>query len=103
MLEPTHHFFHGEKVAFGILCLLVLENRPLAELHEAARFCRDIDLPTRLEDLGLGLGAVTAAEMMAVGEEAMKPSNVIHSTSRSLTARGVADAIRTADRLASSL
>ena len=41
----------GEKVAFGILCLLVLENRPPAEFAEAARFCHDIGLPTRLADL----------------------------------------------------
>lgn len=101
ILEPVHHFFHGEKVAFGILCLLVLENRPPAEFAEATRFCHDIGLPTRLADLGLA--DVTDADLLRVGEEAMKPTNVIHSVHRPLTARGIAHAIRTADRLAGQI
>ena len=28
-LDETHGFYHGEKVAFGTLCLLMLEGRPL--------------------------------------------------------------------------
>ena len=101
ILEPTHHFFHGEKVAFGILCLLVLENRPLSEIEETARFCRFIGLPTRLADLGLG--DVSDADLLRVGEEAVKPGGVIHSVPRALTARGVAHAIRTADAIATDL
>lgn len=101
ILEPTHHFFHGEKVAFGILCLLVLENRPSAEFEEVARFCKAIGLPTRLADLGLD--DVSDADLLRVGEAAMRPTNVIHSTPRTLTARGVAHAIRTADALATAL
>lgn len=101
ILEPTHHFFHGEKVAFGIICLLVLENRERAEIHEAVTFCHALGLPVRLADLGLA--DISAAELLRVGEEAMKPTNVIHSVHRSLTARSIADAIRSADAIASQL
>ncbi|MDB6454088.1 glycerol dehydrogenase [Falsirhodobacter sp. 20TX0035] len=101
ILEPTHHFFHGEKVAFGVLCLLALENRPQEEFAEAARFCHDIGLPVRLADLGLA--DVSDADLLRVGEDAMAPTNVIHSVHRSLSARGIAHAIRTADRLSASL
>ncbi|WP_128255785.1 glycerol dehydrogenase [Falsirhodobacter deserti] len=101
ILEPTHHFFHGEKVAFGVLCLLVLENRPSAEFEEAARFCHTIGLPVRLADLGLS--EVSDSDLLRVGEEAMRPTNVIHSVHRDLTARGIAGAIRTADAMAVAL
>jgi len=33
ILGLIHHFFHGEKPAFGLLCLLVLENRDWEELE----------------------------------------------------------------------
>ncbi len=101
ILAPTHSFFHGEKVAIGILCLLVLENRSLPEIEETARFCDFIGLPTRLADLGLA--DVSDADLLAVGTEAMKPTNVIHSVHRALTAQGIAHAIRTADVIATNL
>jgi glycerol dehydrogenase len=98
VLEPTHHFFHGEKVAFGVICLLVLENRAPAELNEALDFCIDLGLPTTLADLGLG--DVTREELFRVGEIAMKPTNVIHSVPVDLTAGLIANVIQTASLLA---
>ena len=32
VLEETHSISHGEKVAFGVLAMQVLENRPKADL-----------------------------------------------------------------------
>jgi len=98
VLEPTHHFFHGEKVAFGIIGLLVLENRPLTEIHEAIDFCQDIGLPTTLTDLGLE--NVTAEELLKVGEIALDPKSVIHSVPVKLTPQLAADCIWTASSLA---
>ncbi|WP_337270166.1 glycerol dehydrogenase [Oryzifoliimicrobium ureilyticus] len=97
-LEPTHHFFHGEKVAFGVICLLVLENRPPEELHEAIDFCIDLGLPATLSDLGLK--DVSPADLAKVGDLAMLSSNVIHSVPVTLTAELVADCIWTASSLA---
>lgn len=101
VLEPTHDYFHGEKVAFGIICLLVLENRPLEEIAEVVHFCSDINLPVRLSDLGLS--DVSDADLLRVGEAAMHPDSVIHSVHRTLTPRLVADAIRAADAIAGRL
>lgn len=98
VLEPTHHFFHGEKVAFGIIGLLVLENRSLDEIHEAIDFCQDIGLPTTLADLGLK--NVSADELLKVGEIAMDPKSVIHSVPVKLTPQLIADSIWTASLLA---
>ncbi|WP_429932207.1 glycerol dehydrogenase [Agrobacterium vitis] len=98
VLEPTHHFFHGEKVAFGIIGLLVLENRPLDEINEAIDFCQDLKLPTMLGDLGLE--TVTAEDLLKVGEIAMAPASVIHSVPVKLNPRLIADCIWTASKLA---
>lgn len=98
VLEPVHDFMHGEKVAFGIICLLVLENRAPEEIEEAVRFCAAIGLPVTLEDLNLK--EVTDADLMQVGEAAMDPASVIHSVPVPINARRVADAIRGADATA---
>ena len=50
-IEETHAFYHGEKVAFGTLVQLVLENAD--EFEEALAFCREVGLPTTLADLGV--------------------------------------------------
>ena len=38
VLPETHHFYHGEKVAFGTICQLMLENRPKMEIEEVNPF-----------------------------------------------------------------
>lgn len=53
VLEETHRFLHGEKVAFGVICQLVLENRPMEEIERIIRFCRKCGLPTTFKELGL--------------------------------------------------
>lgn len=98
ILEPTHHFFHGEKVAFGVVCLMVLENRDPAELNAVLDLCLDIGLPVSLGDLGLE--NVTRAELADVGQAAMQPANVIHSVPVELTAELIADCIATASAVA---
>lgn len=77
ILEPTHHLLHGEKVAFGVICLHVLENRDPKELEEVIRFCRELGLPTRLKDLGLE--NINDPQLLEVGNAAMYPNSVIHS------------------------
>jgi glycerol dehydrogenase len=76
----------------------VLENRPLAELHEAIDFCLDVGLPTTLRDFGLQ--EASAADLQAVGESAMDPANVIHATPVTLSATLVSDVIKTTSTLA---
>lgn len=51
--DHQDHGFHGEKVAFSIMCMLVLENTPQAEMDEAIRFMTDIGLPITLEQLNI--------------------------------------------------
>lgn len=50
-LPDKKDMLHGEEVAFGVICQLIVENRPMAELDEVLNFCLDIGLPVTLADL----------------------------------------------------
>lgn len=53
VIEECHHLYHGEKVAFGTLTQLVLENESVEQVSEVVEFCMAVGLPTTLEDLGV--------------------------------------------------
>jgi glycerol dehydrogenase len=91
VLHATHKFFHGEKVAFGALCLLMLEGRPLAEIEETARFCRLLDLPTTLADLNLA--DATTDDISRVAEASLKPGSATYKVAVPLSVEIVRDAI----------
>ncbi|NJJ41312.1 glycerol dehydrogenase [Paenibacillus apii] len=51
-VPSLHRAQHGEKVTFGLLAQLVLENAPLDELETVIKLVKDVGLPLTLEDLG---------------------------------------------------
>lgn len=53
VLPECHDIYHGEKVAFGTIAQLVLENSPLEEIEEVIGFCLDVGLPVTLADIGV--------------------------------------------------
>lgn len=97
VLEGTHHHYHGEKVAFGTLAQLVLENAPTEELYEVLDFCLDVGLPVCLADIGVE--KITAEELAEVAAKACIPEESIHSMPFPVTADMVAAAIITADKI----
>ena len=101
ILEETHGFFHGEKVAFGVLCLLMLEGRPLAEIEATAKFCRSLGLPTRLADLNLG--GASRADIERVAEASLAPDSATWRSAAPLSVAAVRDAIFALDAFTSSL
>ena len=96
ILEEVHGFLHGEKVAFGILCLLTLENRPLAKITGTIRFCRSIGLPTRLSHLGIVEDV--RDKVRRVAQAALK-GTIVHATTVKLDVDVLRDAILAADAL----
>lgn len=52
-LPETKGMMHGELVAFGTLCLLVLENYPRDDFQRVFRFCKAVGLPVTLGQLGI--------------------------------------------------
>lgn len=81
-LRASHHALHGEKVAYGILVQLRLEEMIQGnQLATTAReqllqFYTEIGLPKTLEDLGLG--EVTLRELRHCAEIICHPRSDIH-------------------------
>lgn len=97
ILEGTHKYFHGEKVAFGTLVQLVLENAPTEEINEVLEFCLSVGLPVSLADIGVP--SITTDELYAVAAKACIPEESIHAMPFPVTVDAVAAAIITADKL----
>ncbi|MDT2831233.1 glycerol dehydrogenase [Vagococcus carniphilus] len=96
-LEGTHHYFHGEKVAFSVICQLVLENAPMEELYEVLDFSLSIGLPVCLADIGVD--SITYDEAMEVAAKACIPEESIHSMPFPIVEAEVAQAILAADKI----
>ena len=97
LLEETHRFFHGEKVAFGTLCQLVLENAPTEEMEQVLEFCAAVGLPVCLADLGVK--EISPAQLAAVSEKACIPEESIHAMPFPVVPDMVSAAIVVADRI----
>ncbi len=101
ILEECHHMYHGEKVAFGTISQLVLENRPLEEIEAVIEFCQSVGLPTTLEELGLQ--NVSKERLYEVAVAATAEGETIHNMLVSVTPDDVYAAILTADSLGRQL
>lgn len=97
ILPGTHKYFHGEKVAFGTLVQLALENAPKEEMKEVLSFCISVGLPVCLKDIGVE--SISMEELMEVANKACIPEESIHAMPFPVTAEGVAAAILTADAI----
>lgn len=94
-LEPTHAFWHGEKVAIGTLTLLMLTNRPPELVRQVFDFCEAVGLPTTLADIGLKDCAY--ADLARAAELACAPGETIHNIKGGVTPALVAAAMKAAD------
>jgi Glycerol dehydrogenase and related enzymes len=97
ILKDAHHFYHGEKVAFGTIAQLVLENAPTEELNEVLDFCLSVGLPVCLADIGVN--SISDEELMEVAEKACIPEESIHAMPFPIRVEAVAAAIKAADKI----
>ena len=95
VLEDCHHMYHGEKVAFGTITQLVLENIPAEELQEIIDFCIELGLPVTLKELGLK--EVTDEKLMAVAAAACAETDTLHNMPFEVTPESVCASIKAAD------
>ena len=67
-----------EKVAFGVVSMLMLEERPGPLVEEVVDFCLEVGLPVTLEDIGIGDASredlIKVAELACVEGEARLPA-----------------------------
>lgn len=94
VLHETHDFWHGEKVAFGVIAMVVLEGRPTAILEELVDFCLEVGLPVTLGDLGVD---AEDADLSKVAEAACAEGETIHNLPFPVDQAMVVDAMLAAD------
>jgi len=95
ILPDTHHFLHGEKVAFGTISMLMLEERPAEVVEEVVDFCLEVGLPVSLGDIGLE--GINQEELEKVSVAACAEGETIHNEPFDVYPEAVADAILAAD------
>ncbi len=67
VLDKDHAYYHGEKVAFGLLVSLFMTDKPADMIDEVYSFCEAVGLPTTLADLGLeGASDVDLAKALSI-------------------------------------
>ena len=95
VLDECHHMYHGEKVAFGTLTQLVLENIPQDELEDIILWCIEVGLPVTLKELGAE--HVTDEQLMEVARTACAETDTLHNMPFEVTPETVFAAIKAAD------
>ena len=96
-LAETHAFYHGEKVAFGLLAGLHLIDAAPEEINEVYRFCESVGLPTTLAEIGLaGCGR---NRLLQVAEKACAPEECIHHEAGNIIPDTVLNALLAADAI----
>jgi len=94
-VSETHAFLHGEKVGYGLLVQLVLEEANDSLMNEVLGFSTRVGLPVTLTQLGLGEAAHGALKRVA--ERACAPDETIHNEPFPVSASKVQAAISEAD------
>jgi glycerol dehydrogenase len=97
VLHETHDYWHGEKVAIGVIGLLVLEGKPQALIDEVIDFCLRIGLPVTLSDIGVDADADTLGP---VADAACAEGETIHNEPFGVTPDMVVSALLAADAIA---
>ena len=95
VLDECHHMYHGEKVAFGTITQLVLEDIPAEELEDIIDWCIELGLPVTLKELGIT--EVTDEKLMAVATAACAENDTLHNMPFEVTPETVCAAIKAAD------
>ncbi|KAH9920437.1 glycerol dehydrogenase [Fomitopsis serialis] len=93
--HTLHTKMHGEKVAFGTICQLVLDGAPTSESDRYIALMVSVGLPVTLADLGIG--AATDEELIRVARLACAPNETIWNMDRLITEEIVFAAIKGAD------
>jgi glycerol dehydrogenase len=98
ILECTHPYSHGEKVAFGLATQLCLDpDISIAERDEVFDFLIAVGLPVTLEEVGMG--DLSRQELMEAAEKLAAPDQLLHNHTFPITAFDLFSAMVAADSL----
>jgi glycerol dehydrogenase len=93
-----HHLTHGEKVAYGTVAQLVLENRPMDEIERYIDFYLRLGLPVTLEEIKLQ--NAKREDLYKVGVAATKETETMRNLPFTVTPDDVVDALLAVDQYA---
>ena len=85
ILECTHPYMHGEKVAFGLVTQFCLdESTDPQEKMDVVDFMIQVGLPVTFEEIGMG--ELSKDDLMAAAKTLTEPGNFIHNHAFPVTA-----------------
>ncbi|MCY4387998.1 MAG: glycerol dehydrogenase [Desulfurellaceae bacterium] len=93
----THPYYHGEKVAYGLMAQLVLEGQPRSVIDPVLEFSSAVGLPITLAEIGLNEFPEDMLEQVAA--RAAAEGETIHNEPFDVRPDMVADAILAADSM----
>lgn len=100
-LEETHAYYHGEKVAFGVLAGLQLTDDSPEESDLVFSFCENIGLPTTLADIGIR--DIDCDKLFSVSQKACAPTEGIHHEAGEITPEKALQAMLAANAIEKEL
>lgn len=86
-----HHLTHGEKVAYGTLTQLFLENKPKEIIDKFIQLYQKLNLPTTLKELKIA--DISYEKLLEVGKLATQEGETIHQMSEDYTPEAVTNAL----------
>ncbi len=96
VLPETSAYYHGEKVAFGMLASLFLTDKPQYIVEELYSFCEKVGLPTTMKEIGV---TDTSKEtLMKVARRSCREDECIFNDLLNVTSEQVYSAIVLADK-----
>lgn len=95
-IASAHAFLHGEKVAFGIICQMVIENTPQRQLEETVKFLIDVELPVTLAQLNI---EPTEENLRLIVDHTVNHNNLVHHEPCIINESIVRNAILAADAI----
>ncbi len=74
-IPGSKKYLHGELVAFGLICQLMLENAPTDTVNSVVDFLYNADLPITLDQIGI---ECTADNLETIAEHTLNKNILIH-------------------------
>ncbi len=91
----VHTLTHGEKVAYGTLAHMILDNQDDEKVARYIRFYRSIKMPTTLAEMHLQ--DVSYDDLVRIGEIANQEGDTLRNLATDISPRMVADALLSID------
>lgn len=95
-IPSTHKYLHGEKVAFGVICQMVMEDTPKDLFEKVMNFCIDVGLPTTLEDMDVD---PTPENIMTIADTVVNHNKLIYAEPFKVTLEFVYNSILAANAM----